>query len=207
MQLQLLHHPLKRSHFITFSIVTLLVIFGAIWFGFFLARNITVPIQAPGLRHPVRGGRGPSVQLDSDRQDEIGMLMSSFNKMVRDLREGREQLANAYDGSATEPCGVGRPPPLHGNCAENIAAGVVSVDAEGHIVTMNNRLKSPSDFRPTRQEGRHYSEFLQPPHMEIVKSFMESYRLSSPALSGTAGPGDHRQSPHGSPHQSLRAQR
>ena len=45
LQLKLLQHPLKTSHFITFSIVTLLVIFAAIWFGFFLAKSITMPIQ------------------------------------------------------------------------------------------------------------------------------------------------------------------
>ncbi|MGA2403263.1 MAG: HAMP domain-containing protein, partial [Syntrophobacteraceae bacterium] len=45
MQLKMLHQPLKKSHFITFSIVTMLAIFAAVWFGFYLAKNITGPIQ------------------------------------------------------------------------------------------------------------------------------------------------------------------
>jgi len=73
LQLKLLHNPLKLSHFITFSIVTLLVIFAAIWFGFFLAKNLTVPIQSLVYATQRIADGDLSIQLETERQDELGM--------------------------------------------------------------------------------------------------------------------------------------
>ncbi|MBW1913028.1 MAG: PAS domain-containing sensor histidine kinase, partial [Deltaproteobacteria bacterium] len=44
-QFMMLKRPLKVSHMITLSIVTLLIIFSSVWFGFYLSKGITVPIQ------------------------------------------------------------------------------------------------------------------------------------------------------------------
>jgi len=178
LQLKLLHHPLKQSHFITFSIITLLVIFGAIWFGFFLAKNITVPIQALVSATQSVADGDLSLQLDSDRNDEIGMLMTSFNKMVRDLREGREQLASAYAALQQSHTELEDRRRYMEIVLRNIAAGVVSVDAKGTIVTMNKSAEVTFGFQAEQARSRHYSEFLQPPHLEIVNSFMQTYRLS-----------------------------
>jgi len=178
LQLKLLQHPLKRSHFITFSIITLLVIFGAIWFGFFLAKNITVPIQALVSATQSVADGDLSLQLDSDREDEIGMLMTSFNKMVRDLREGREQLASAYAALQQSHAELEDRRRYMEIVLRDIAAGVVSVDAEGTIVTMNKSAEVTFGLQAEQARGRPYSEFLQPPHLEIVKAFMQVYRMS-----------------------------
>jgi two-component system, NtrC family, nitrogen regulation sensor histidine kinase NtrY len=178
LQLKLLHHPLKRSHFITFSIITLLVVFGAIWFGFFLAKNITVPIQALVSATQSVADGDLSLQLDSDRNDEIGMLMTSFNKMVRDLREGREQLASAYAALQQSHTELEDRRRYMEIVLRNIAAGVVSADARGTIVTMNKSAEVTFGLQAEQARGRHYSEFLQPPHLEIVNAFMQVYRLS-----------------------------
>jgi two-component system, NtrC family, nitrogen regulation sensor histidine kinase NtrY len=178
LQLKLLHHPLKQSHFITFSIITLLVIFGAIWFGFFLAKNITVPIQALVSATQSVADGDLSLQLDSDRNDEIGMLMTSFNKMVRDLREGREQLASAYAALQQNHTELEDRRRYMEIVLRNIAAGVVSVDARGTIVTMNKSAEVTFGLQADQARGRHYADFLQPPHLEIVKSFMQAHRMS-----------------------------
>jgi two-component system, NtrC family, nitrogen regulation sensor histidine kinase NtrY len=178
MQLKLLHHPLKRSHFITFSIVTLLVIFGAIWFAFFLARNITVPIQdLVSATQSVADG-DLSLQLESDRQDEIGMLMTSFNKMVRDLRDGQEQLANAYTALQQSHTELEDRRRYMEIVLGNIAAGVVSVNADGVIMTMNKSAEVTFGLQADQVRGHIFLEFLQPSHMEIVRSFVEAHRLS-----------------------------
>ena len=60
--------------------------FAAIWFGFFLAKNMTVPIQSLVTATQAVAEGNLDVQLRSERQDELGMLINSFNKMVDDLR-------------------------------------------------------------------------------------------------------------------------
>ena len=54
-QIKLLKKPIKITYYITLSIVALLVIFCAIWFGFRQAKSITIPIMemADGTRRVV----------------------------------------------------------------------------------------------------------------------------------------------------------
>ncbi|HOV87630.1 MAG TPA: ATP-binding protein [Syntrophobacteraceae bacterium] len=178
LQLKLLHKPLKTSHFVTFSIVTLLVIFAAIWFAFLLARNITGPIQSLVYATQRIADGDLDVQMDSDRQDEIGMLMSSFDQMVRDLKEGREKLANAYwELKETNQELDGRRRYMEA-VLKNIAAGVVGVDAGGTIRAVNKSAEDTFGLKAEEVRGQHYTRFLQPDHMEIIKSFVSSFRLS-----------------------------
>ncbi len=176
LQLKLLHTPLKRSNFIAFCIITLLVIFAAVWFAFFLARGITHPIQSLvwATRRVADGNM--NVELKSDRQDEIGMLMNSFNEMVRDLKESRARLDQAYSQLQFQ----------HGELEErrrymeiilkNVAAGVVSVDAQGRIVTMNKSAEALFGLTAEETRDQPYEKFLEPHHLEIVQSFKKSHK-------------------------------
>ena len=47
-QLKMLKNPIKASHMITLSIVTLLIIFTSVWFGFYISKEVTVPINELG---------------------------------------------------------------------------------------------------------------------------------------------------------------
>ena len=175
LQLKLLQNPLKTSNFITFSIVTLLVIFAAIWFGFFLAKNMTVPIQSLVSATQQIAEGNLDVQLNSERQDEIGMLINSFNKMVHDLRESREQLAGAYQALQEHHAELEDRKVYMEIVLKNIAAGVVSVDAAGRVVTMNKSAEVIFGITAEHIKGRPYLELLKPEHKEIVNSFMDLY--------------------------------
>jgi len=91
-QIKMLKRPIQITYYITLSIVGLLVVFCAIWFGFYLARSITIPLMklAEGTRRVAEGDL--SFNIDQVADDEIGSLVNSFNKMTRDLRISREQL-------------------------------------------------------------------------------------------------------------------
>ena len=47
-QLKILKKPIKSSYMMALLMVTLLIVFSATWFGFHLAKDITVPDQGPG---------------------------------------------------------------------------------------------------------------------------------------------------------------
>lgn len=178
LQLKLLQNPLKTSNFITFSIVTLLVIFAAVWFGFFLAKNMTVPIQSlvSATREVADGNL--EVELKSERQDELGMLINSFNTMVHDLRESREQLAGAYVALQQNHAELEDRKVYMEIVLKNVAAGVVSVDAEGKVVTMNKSAEGIFGLPAEQVRGRPYDEFLGHDHQEIVESFRRTYQAT-----------------------------
>jgi two-component system nitrogen regulation sensor histidine kinase NtrY len=111
---------------LAFSVVLML----ALWIGFRLAKGVTGPIRAlaEGTAEVARGNLDVSVETSSD--DEIGFLVSSFNQMIRDLRDARGGL----ERSATE---LERRRRYMEIVLGTVGAGVVSVDAEGRISTIN----------------------------------------------------------------------
>ncbi|MEM7408628.1 MAG: ATP-binding protein [Myxococcota bacterium] len=111
---------------LAFSVVLML----ALWMGFRLAKGVTGPIRAlaEGTAEVAKGNLDVSVQASSD--DEIGFLVRSFNQMIGDLRSARSGL----ERSATE---LERRRRYMEIVLGTVGAGVVSVDAEGRVSTIN----------------------------------------------------------------------
>ena len=176
LQLKMLHLPLKRSHFITFSIVTMLAIFAAIWFGFFLAKNLTGPIQKLLTATQLIAEGDLGVRLEPGRSDELGMLMASFNNMIDDLREGREKLDGAYNALQSTNIELEDRRRYMEIVLKNIAAGVVSVDSDGNITTINKSAELIFGIRAEEARGKRYSTFLDAAQLDIVNSFLSSFK-------------------------------
>jgi nitrogen fixation/metabolism regulation signal transduction histidine kinase len=86
---------IKSQHFTILILITLAILFLAVWFGFYLAKGVTVPIQllAEGTRE-VAGGN-LDYRIDIEAEDEIGTLVQSFNTMTQDLSRSRDELVRA----------------------------------------------------------------------------------------------------------------
>ena len=154
----------------------MLAVFLAVWFGFYLAKNLTGPIQKLLTATQQIADGNLDVRLDPDRQDEIGMLMASFNNMIEDLSGGRKKLDRAYNELQSTNIELEDRRRYMEVVLKNIAAGVVSVDAEGKITTMNKSAEVIFGLKAEGAKGKHYTEFLDQSHMEIVKSFITLYR-------------------------------
>ena len=74
-QLKLLKNPIKGIYILLFLLMTLIVVFSFTWFGLYLARGITGPIEqlAEGTREVAAGNLSYKVQARAD--DEIGVLV------------------------------------------------------------------------------------------------------------------------------------
>jgi two-component system nitrogen regulation sensor histidine kinase NtrY len=111
---------------LAFTVVLML----ALWMGFRLAKGVTGPIRAlaEGTAEVARGNLDVEVQATTD--DEVGFLVDSFNQMTTDLRAARAGL----ERQATE---LERRRRYMEIVLGNIGAGVVSVDSERRISTIN----------------------------------------------------------------------
>ncbi|SMC22748.1 two-component system, NtrC family, nitrogen regulation sensor histidine kinase NtrY [Desulfacinum hydrothermale DSM 13146] len=176
-QLKLLKAPLKTSHLITFSIATLLVLFAAVWFGLYLARDITGPIQGLLMATEKVAEGDLDVSLDWERDDEIGTLLASFNRMVRDLRHNREQLTLANEALQESNRELEDRRRYMEIVLRNIGAGVVSVDVHGTIRTMNKAAEEMLGLQGDGVIGRSYTELLQAEHLQVVKAFRDMYQV------------------------------
>ncbi|MFA6662541.1 MAG: HAMP domain-containing protein, partial [Bacilli bacterium] len=136
-QIKLMKKPIQVTYYITLSIVGLLVVFCAIWFGFYLAKTISIPLMelAEGTRRVAEGDLSVSISRVAD--DEIGTLVESFNKMTRDLRNSREQLQLSAHKLQEQNAEIEERRQYMEIVLKNVSTGVITLNANGIITTIN----------------------------------------------------------------------
>ncbi|MDY7032398.1 MAG: ATP-binding protein [Thermodesulfobacteriota bacterium] len=179
-QLKMLKNPIKTSYFITLSIVTLLIIFSATWFGFYLAKEITVPVQklAGGIHEVANGNL--DFHIDPVTDDEIGSLMDSFNMMTDDLKASKSMLEEANIGLKNTNIELDQRRKYIGIVLKNIGAGVISIDREERISTINKSAEEMFGIQSDDvMNEKFYDVFPSEYTNEIKEVFDEVIRSSS----------------------------
>lgn len=131
---------LKRQMLLILSFFTLLVLSAATWVALFLAKQVTVPIQAlaEGTREISAGNF--DYQVHEQAQDELGMLVRSFNSMTSQLRDSRSQIDEFTRNLQQAVQELERRRQLMETVLENIPAGVIYMDTAGGIQRTNTAL-------------------------------------------------------------------
>ncbi len=162
-QIKLLKKPIQTTYYMYWSIVALLVMFCAIWFGFYLAKSMTIPLMelAEGTRRVANGDL--TVHLDLSAGDEIGVLVDSFNKMTHDLRLSREQLELSAEMLRQRNTEIEARRRYMEIVLKNISAGVISLDATGVILTMNTSAEKMLSLDAEKIINRRYDDLLSLP--------------------------------------------
>jgi len=96
-QLLLMREPMKTAFQLSLGVALLLAVLSAVWMGLHLARRLTAPIArlAAGTQAVARGEFIPVQTVAS--QDELGVLIHSFNNMTRQLARAKIQAAAAQE--------------------------------------------------------------------------------------------------------------
>ena len=119
---------------------TMLLLFSVMWIALFLAKQVTVPIQAlaEGTREVSSGNF--DYQVPEQAQDELGILIRSFNTMVTQLRDSRAQIDQFTRNLQQAVQELERRRQLMETILENVPTGVVSLDADGGILRENTAV-------------------------------------------------------------------
>lgn len=168
-QLDLFKTPTKLSFIITLSIVLLLIIFAATWFGIYLAKGITIPIQdlAEATRHIARGELDHQINVVADA--EIGILVDSFNQMTKALQHSNSELKQAN-------INVEERRQYMETVLRNVSAGVISLDKDGIITTINQATEKMFGINTALLINKPYKQVLQPEHLSAVDDFIKEIR-------------------------------
>lgn len=170
-QLMLLKQPIKTSFLVMLLIVTLLIVFCAIWFGFYVARGLAVPIAklAEATGRVAEGDLDFVVEKDSG--DEMGTLVDSFNKMTRDLLASREELglSNLELDNRRRYTEI---------ILQNVPAGVISLDAEGRIATVNRFAVELLHIDTASVLDQDYRKILHREHRAVLDKFYSELEKS-----------------------------
>lgn len=177
-QLMLLKTPIKTSLLVMLVIVTLLIVFSAIWFGIYIAQGLTGPIGAlaAATRRVAEGELDFELVRESD--DEMGLLVDSFNRMTRDLLTGKQQLEEANLALKQSNLELDQRGHYTETILRNVAAGVVSFDQTGCITTINRFAEELLRIRREDFLGHRYPEVLHPNHSAIIDGFLQDLEQS-----------------------------
>jgi len=132
----------KRQMLLVLFFFTVLVLSAATWVALFLAKQVTVPIQAlaEGTREVSSGNF--AYQVPEQVQDELGRLVRSFNTMTTQLRDNRTQIDEFTRNLQQAVQELERRRQLMETVLENIPAGVISLDADGKILRTNTAVNN-----------------------------------------------------------------
>ncbi len=177
-RIKLLKKPIKRTFFSTILLVSLLVVFCAIWFGFYLAKTITIPIMelAEGTQKVAEGDLSFNIGLVAD--DEIGSLVDSFNKMTRDLRISREQLELSARKLYEQNVEIEERRQYMEIVLRNVSAGVISLDANGFITTINKSAEKMLNLKPENILRKSYKKMLTEEHLHLAREVRDKLASS-----------------------------
>ena len=163
-QLKVLKKPIKSSYMMALLMVTLLIIFSATWFGFHLAKDITIPIKdLAEATHRIAGG-DLNFRIQMKTADEIGTLVQSFNQMTGDLQVSRSELEQRKKYMEI--------------VLKNVAAGVISVDERGFVTTLNTSAEEILKIDATEVLERQFSKALPDEYAKEIEALAEELQSS-----------------------------
>jgi nitrogen fixation/metabolism regulation signal transduction histidine kinase len=144
-QLAATRQKTRRFYLQLLVLITLFVLFIAVWVALFLARQITGPVTALlDAARAVRGG-DLSYRVRVAATDEFATLVRAFNEMTQDLETNRNELERRRHFMEA--------------VLESIPTGVVSLSADGTVRLTNRAFHN---IFPRASDPQHLAELIPP---------------------------------------------
>ena len=177
-RLKVLKSPITTGYLLTLFLIASVIVFLAFWIGIYLANSMTKPIQelVEGTRE-VAGGN-LNVRIDAEGTDEIGMLVRSFNMMTLDLSAKQKALNASNDELTRINLEIEARRRYMEIVLRNVAAGVISVDNEGLVTTINKSAERLLNINISQVLKRHFRDVLRDAHLDIVKESLADMALT-----------------------------
>jgi two-component system nitrogen regulation sensor histidine kinase NtrY len=135
--LRALRGPIQGVYQSVFLAVTLLILISATWLGLYLAKRITRPVQMLAEGAKAIGAGELGVRLKAESGDELGSLVESFNMMAAELESSRSRLERSQRELEQKNLEVDARRRYIETILNRVATGVLSLDADGRLLTAN----------------------------------------------------------------------
>ncbi len=114
---------IRQIGLLTLGFLTFLLIFAVSWTAFYIARGLTVPLKAlaEGADRIARGDLAH--RIDVFAEDELALLVSTFNQMSAKLEENSFELSERRRYIET--------------VLQSLSTGVISFDSNNRVTTIN----------------------------------------------------------------------
>jgi PAS domain S-box-containing protein len=153
-ELSVLRDPLKTSFTMALSIIWLLSVLSAIWLAFVAARNLVAPINelVEGTKAVAAGDYEKQLALSGN--DELGILLRSFNTMTRKISRSRAVAEQSQRMEASQKHYLE-------SVLQQLTSGVLTVDESGYIRSSNPAACSIFDIESNAFTERNLTEVVR----------------------------------------------
>ncbi len=151
--------PIKANFLLILGFMTFIVVFMALWIALRISRGITDPIQRLAFATQQVAAGDLDIAVDIEREDEIGLLVNSFNDMVRKLKASKESLESAYLYMK--------------NILDNINSGVIMLAVSGEISMINGAACSILNLDSGEVIHKNYRELLSRIDSREIRELVE----------------------------------
>ena len=129
-KLQYLRRPLTFSFVLTLSLVTLMTLLIALLIAIYLARRLVAPLRdlAEGTQAVAQGDYGKQLPVTSG--DELGVLVSSFNRMTQEISSAQTAVRNSQFEAEKQSAYLE-------TVLAHLSSGVMSFDGDRQLRTHN----------------------------------------------------------------------
>lgn len=164
-----------------FALSTLLIVFGFSWFGMYLAKRVTVPIQAlaEGAAAVAAGNLDYRVQCAAF--DELASLVTSFNRMTAELQENKANIEAAQNSLRETNVELDDRRRYIETIVQVIPTGVVVLESSHRIRTMN-----PAATQMLEATGRggdlHLEDVVKGPAFDALRVLLRKSSSLGPVV-------------------------
>jgi two-component system nitrogen regulation sensor histidine kinase NtrY len=176
-----LSSPIQGFYQSVFVAVSLLILISATWLGLYLAKRITRPVQMLAEAARAIGSGQLDLRLEPETGDELGSLVESFNMMAAELRTSRERLEQSRRDLEVKNIEVDARRRYIETILERVATGVISLDAQGNIATVNGAAERLLGLGPSAV-GRPALDLLAREDLHGLVPFVEATSAGQGAL-------------------------
>jgi two-component system nitrogen regulation sensor histidine kinase NtrY len=144
----------------------MIVVFMALWIALRISSGITDPIQnlAQATERVATGDL--DIKVETNRDDEIGTLVNSFNNMVKKLKDSEEKLRSAYHKSEGQRLYME-------NILGNINSGVIMLDTTGNISMINDAACSILNIKSGEFINKGYKDIVEKIRSEELQNLVK----------------------------------
>ncbi len=168
-----LKNPIRNEFFLTLVLITLVILFLSVWLGIYLANSLTTPIKELADATAKVAGGDLDIHLGGQGDDEIGLLVRSFNTMTDDLRVSQQSLRCTNTELTLSNQELEERRRYMEIVLENVTAGVVSLSSDGILTTVNKSAEELLGIRADQIIGSHFRQVAGPENMELVAKMLD----------------------------------
>jgi two-component system nitrogen regulation sensor histidine kinase NtrY len=153
---------LKYSLLAPLLLVAILSIFVSTWIGIKMATAITIPLERMKEGAAIVAQGRFDINLEERGKDEIGTLVSAFNRMARELKIAQDEIEEKRKYMEV--------------ILDNVATGIISTDVKGNVLLLNRAAKDILRITTDDWAGIPLKTIIGHDFRKVIRPFLGSLR-------------------------------